>query len=91
MEGLSSPKKCFAVVLRGLFRTAMVMQRAVSVMQRRVLAWHGIVTLRSVLAANCITTHWQSKAQTCFGMARYCFGKALHSNGKVCRSAAAAK
>ena len=38
------------LVLSGLFRVAVVMQRAVSVMQRRVLAWHGIVNLRSVLA-----------------------------------------
>ena len=43
MAGLSRTKKCFVVVLRGLFRTAMVMNRAVS-------AWHGIVNLRSVLA-----------------------------------------
>ena len=70
MAGLSRTKKCFAVVLRGLFRVAMVMNRAVS-------AWHGIVNLRSVLAANCITTYWQSKTQPGSGMARYCFGKAM--------------
>ena len=41
---------CSGLVLSGLFRVAMVMQRAVSVMQHTVSAWHGIVNLRSVLA-----------------------------------------
>ena len=50
MAGLSRTKKCFAVVLRGLFRTAMVMNRAVSVMQRTVSVWHGISKPCSVLA-----------------------------------------